>query len=100
MEARQERKGDQNRGRVGKTQKRGEGKQQRGREERDTCAVALATLFWICFCLFVCFFPPSVFLALKLRRIQQMTSLFLLFSEIYIKWIILFRIFYTLYFHF
>lgn len=36
MEARQERKGDQNRGRVGKNQERGEGKQQEGREERDT----------------------------------------------------------------
>lgn len=36
MEARQERKGDQNRGRVGKNQERGEGKQQEEREERDT----------------------------------------------------------------
>lgn len=50
MEARQERKGDQNRGRVGKNQKRGKGKQQRGREGRATCAVALRTLFWIWFC--------------------------------------------------
>lgn len=49
MEARQESKGDQNRSQVGKNQERGEGKQQGGREERDACAVALRTLFWIWF---------------------------------------------------
>lgn len=56
MEARQERKGDQNRGRVGKNQERGEGKQQGGREERDTCAVALRIVLDLVFC----FFPLCV----------------------------------------
>lgn len=65
--------------------------EQRAREERGTWAAVLKTLFWILFF--------SLFLALKLCRVQQTFSSLLIFSEIYISWIILFRISCTLYFH-